>query len=129
MDKVSLEQATAEITGWLDSKKVYESVREENKSSIDLLVEAMMRGDLVLDDKDVFTHTLLFALPELKTLTYKPRVNDKMLNAARQGVKPSDAYGQLTALVSALTSTPKAVIEGLDSADKKISMSIAVFFL
>lgn len=128
--KVSLEKATDEVEGWLDKKKVYPSTRETQKDSIDLLVEAMMNGDLVLNDvTNEFTHKLLFPLEDVKELKYKSRLNDKMLRPYLQGVKSNDADGRLNAHVSALTATPKAVIENLDSADKKIMMSIAVFFL
>lgn len=130
MDKVSREQATEEVNGWLDKKKVYESTRESQKDSVDILVEAMMAGDLVLDEKtNEFTHNLLFPLDEIKSLKYKSRLNDKMLRPHLQGVKSNDADGRLAAHTAALTSQPKAVIESLDSADKKIMMSIAVFFL
>jgi hypothetical protein len=130
MDKVSREKATEEINEWLDKKKVYPSTRETQKDSIDLLIEAMMAGDVTLDDKtNEFTVNLLFPLEEVKTLKCKARLNDKMLRPHLNGVKPSDADGRLNAYISALVSQPKAVIENLDSADKKIIMSIAVFFL
>ncbi len=130
MEKVSREKATGEINGWLDKKKVYDSTREAQKDSIDLLIEAMMEGDLVLDEKtNQFTHNLLFPLDEIKQMTYKARLNDKMLRPHLQGVKSNDAEGRLSAFTAALTSQPKAIIESLDSADKKIMMAIAVFFL
>ena len=130
MDKISKEKATEEINGWLDKKKVYETTREQQKDSIDLLIEAMMNGDLILDEKtNELKHKLLFPLSETTELVYKSRLNDKMLRPHLQGVKANDADGRLTAHISALTSQPKAVIDSLDSADKKIMMSIAVFFL
>lgn len=127
---VSREIATVEINGWLDKKKIYLSTREAQKDSVDLLIEAMVNGDLILDDKsNEFTHKLLFPLTEVTELKYKARLSDRMLRPHLQGVKANDADGRLSALVAALTSTPKAVIDELDSADKKIMMSIAVFFL
>lgn len=127
---VSIEKATQEVEGWLDKKKVYPSVRESQKDSIDLLIEAIMQGDLTLDEKSgEFVHKLQFPLPELTELRYKARLNDKMLRPHLQGVKASDADGRFLALAAALTSQPKAVLEGLDSSDKKIMMSIGVFFL
>jgi hypothetical protein len=131
--KITRDQATAEVTGWLDKKKVYETTRELQKDSIDILIEAVMRGDLKLNPETfVFTHTLLepeSVNNEIKELTYKPRLNDKMLKPYLNGVKTTDAEGRLLAYVSALTGQVKGVLESLDSADKKIMLSIAVFFL
>lgn len=131
MDSVSREKATEEVEGWLDKKKVYPSTREAQKDSVDLLIEAIMSGDLTLDTlKNEFVHKLLFPLDDgPKELRYKARLNDKMLKPYLQGVKSTDADGRLAAHTAALTSQPKAIIEALDSADKKIMMSIAVFFL
>jgi hypothetical protein len=130
MDKVSREQATQEVEQWLDRKKVYASTREAQKDSIETLIEAMMNGDLTLDEKtNELNHKLLFPLDEVKELKYKSRLNDKMMRPHLQGVKSNDADGRLNALTACLTSQPKAVIENLDSADKRIMMSIAVFFL
>lgn len=133
MDKISREQATAEVKSWLDKKKVYESTRESQKDSIDLLVEAIVNGDLVLDSSTFeFKLKLLFpdALSgEITDLKFKPRLNDKMLKPCLNGVKSADADGRLLAYVSALTGQTKGVLEALDSADKKIVMAIAVFFL
>ena len=130
LKKVSREEALAEVTSWLDKKKVYDSTRESQKDSIDLLVEAMMNGDLTLDSTtNEFTHKLLFEEGDVKELKYKSRLNDRMLKPYLNGVKANDADGRLLAHTAALTTQPKAILEALDSADKKIMMSIAVFFL
>jgi len=129
---VTREQATLEVNSWLDKKKVYESTRESQKDSIDLLIEAMVNGDLKLDPDFNFIHKLL--VPEVLNgevaeLKYKLRLNDKMLKPCMNGVKSNDADGRLTAYISALTGQVKGILEGLDTADKKIALSIAVFFL
>lgn len=129
---VTREQATLEVNSWLDKKKVYESTRESQKDSIELLIEAMVNGDLKLDPDFNFIHKLL--VPEVLNgevaeLKYKLRLNDKMLKPYMNGVKSSDADGRLTAYISALTGQVKGILEGLDTADKKIALSIAVFFL
>jgi hypothetical protein len=133
MAKVSLEIATEEVTKWLDKKKVYTSTRELYKDSVDTLIEAMVEGDLSLDTETfVFTHKLLMPLEGELSITefkYKHRMNDNMLKPHLNGVKPSDADGRLTALIAALTDQPKNIISKLDSADKKICTSIAIFFL
>jgi len=129
---VTNEVAMAEVTAWLDKKKVYPSTRETQKDSIDLLVEAIMAGDLTYDeDKNEFVHKLLFpdAVGGVTEFRYKARLNDRMLIPHLQGVKSNDADGRLLAHTAALTSQPKELLKGIDSADKKIMMSIAVFFL
>lgn len=131
--KISRELATQEIEKWLDRKKVYDSTKESQKDSVDLLIEAVMNGDLTLNQTtNELRHILLFpdALNgEVKELVYKARLNDKMLIPHLQGVSPKDADGRLLAHTAALTSQPKELLKNLDSADKKIMMSIAVFFL
>lgn len=135
MTKVKLvidrDTATQEIESWLNKKKVYDSTREAHKDSIDLLIEAMMAGDLTLDSTtNEFTHRLLF--PEgagITEMKYRARLNDVMLRPYLNGVKGGDADGRLLAYTAALTQQPKNILSALDTADKKIMMSIAIFFL
>ena len=130
MAKVTREVAEQEISAWLDKKKVFQSEREKNKDSYEHLVDAMCEGYLELDDQTFeFTHKLIEPLNETPSLKYKARLNDKMLKPHLNGLKPTDAEGRLLAYGAALTTQPKAVLEGLDSADKKIMMAILVFFL
>ncbi len=129
---VTREQATIEIESWLNKKKVYQSVREAQKDSVDLLIEAMMTGDLVLDqEKNEFIHNILFpdAIGGVTEFRYKSRLNDKMLIPHLQGVKSNDADGRLLAHTAALTDQPPALLKGIDSADKKLMMAIVIFFL
>lgn len=131
--KISRELATQEIEKWLDRKKVYDSTREAYQDSIDLLIEAVMNGDLKLNhETNELTHKLLF--PDVfgggvTEFVYKGRLNDEGLTPHLQGVSPKDADGRLLAHVAALTAQPKGILKKIDSADKKIMMSIAVFFL
>lgn len=132
MDKITREVATNEINGWLDKKKVYDATRETNRESIEILIEAMTKGDLSLNDKGEFTHKLLFpdalngAATEFK---YKARLNDDMVRSHKQGIKANDFEGMWAAYGAALTAQPKKLINLLDSADKKIFNAIVVFFV
>ncbi len=109
------------------------SQREAQKDSIEVLIDAICEGVLVLNETtNEFTQTLLFPLEgeqPLKELKYRPRLNDKILQPYLVGVKPTDADGRLIALWAALTSTSKNVLTSIDSGDKRIATSIAVFFL
>lgn len=127
------EMAEQEVNAWLDRKKIFKSIRETNKDYIDTLVDAMCEGVLSLDQETwEWNHTLLFPIGEnesVKSIKYKPRLNDKMLKPFLNGVKNQDSDGRLLAHVAALTNTPREVLASLDSADKRISMSVAIFFL
>lgn len=133
MNKVAREVAEAEIKSWLDKKKVFESTRESYKDSIEVLVDAMVEGYLTLDEKDfTLTHTLMFPPEKEQSFTelkYKSRLNDNMLQPFLSGVKTSDADGRLLAYVAALTGVNRGILKAIDTADKKISMAIAIFFL
>jgi hypothetical protein len=133
MGKIAREVAIEEIDSWLDKKKVYESTRETHKDSIDVLIDAVVNGDLTLDEKtNELRHKLLF--PDavnnaITELVYKPRLNDQLVRPHLNGIKNNDGDGRLIAHTAALTSQSKNILSQLDSADKKIMMSIVVFFL
>jgi hypothetical protein len=79
-----------------------------------------------------FTHKLLFPFgDEVKVdqLEYFPRLNDKMLKPYMNGIKPDDADGRLNGYAAALTRQNRAILELMDTADKKITMAITIFFL
>lgn len=133
MDKISREVAEAEVKKWLDKKKVFESTRELRKDNIDVLVDAICEGVLVLNETDnSFTHELLFPFTgekPLSKLTYKGRLNDNILRPYLKGVPADDGDMRLNAIIAALTDSAKGIVSGLDSLDKKIASSIAIFFL
>lgn len=133
MANVTREIATKEVNSWLNSKKVLNSQRESNEENVDLLIEAVMEGILIFDDKtNIIKHKLNFPLgdaEDIKELTYKHRLNDRMLEPYLKGLKPNDGDGRLAAHICALTEKPRGIIRNMDSVDKKISVAIAVFFL
>lgn len=130
---IARELAEAEVNEWLEAKKVFPSTIEDNKDSVEILVEAIMYGVLKLEPEDKsFTHTLLFPLGEdgasVNTLKYRYRVNDKILQRFMKGVSAKDGDGRLNATIAALTETARGIIEGLDTMDKKVANAIAIFF-
>lgn len=133
MAKINREQASKEVKAWLDYKRVFERTRESNQDSIEFMEDMVCEGVLTIDAKSFeITHNLLFPLGEsedVKSLKYKSRINDKMLDPKLKGVKSNDANGMMTAYVAALTDENSGVIKGMDSQDKKVSMAIAVFFV
>ncbi len=143
MNKVVADEvAEADVNAWLDKKKVGEKTRESLKDYIDTLIEAVSTGTLTLDkgnEKDPaskptfkWTHNLLFPFENessLTSLTYECRINDRMMKPNLTGVKLGDSDGRFNALIATLTRQPRTIIETLDTADKKISMAIGIFFL
>jgi len=135
MAKINREQAEKEVTAWLDKKKVYAETREKYQQYIDIMIEAMMNGDIKIDETTFeITHTLLFQVGEDKetattSLKYLARINDKKIQPHMRGVKSDDADARLNALIAAITSTSKTDISLLDTADKRIATAIGIFFM
>lgn len=131
-DKVERSLAEQEVIDWLDKKKVSSSVRESNKDSIELLIDCICDGEMVKDDKNNLDYTLKHSFGDeekITKLTFKPRLNDKMLKPYLNGVKTNDAEGRLLAYISALTGVQRAILENMDSVDKKVAMAVVIFFL
>ena len=134
MAKINREVASKDVYGWLDSKKIMESTKESNEDSIELLIDAVVEGIVVIDDKTfLMTHNLQFPIGEdkaVKSLTYKNRINDFNLEPCMKGVKPTDSQGMMRAYIQALSGQSKSILKGLDQGtDKKISQAVVIFFL
>jgi hypothetical protein len=131
--KITRELAVEEINSWLDAKKIFESRRENFKDAIETLVEAMQNGVLTLEQGGQFRHTLLFPIQgegiSMTELTYKARLNRKMVNPHLKGVKPGDSEGRMLAHLQALTDAPKNILSVLDHEDERIADSILIFFI
>lgn len=131
---VVLEVAQQEVKNWLDLKKVKSSQRDQQKDAIDILSEAVSDGTLTIAEDGTITHKLNFPLETkegeiaLSELTYKPRLNDQMLKPYLVGVKATDSDARLISYMGALTQQNKGLLEKLDTADKRISVSITIFF-
>ena len=74
MDKlVNKEKALEEVERWLDFKGVKDSKREKSKDLIDILVDAVCDGFLVLDTDHCWIQSLTFPLENeqpVRTLKY-----------------------------------------------------------
>lgn len=132
--KVAYDVAAKEVNDWLDYKCVEPADREENKASIDKLINAVMSGVLSIADDKTITHRLKFPLDNgegqttVRELTYKPRVSYGELSARTRGVKPGDLEGRVVAYIAVLTGQAPAVLMKLDTADMSICQAIFVFF-
>lgn len=132
MKPIAPEVAEAEITAWLDAKKVMEDIRTNNVSFVETLVSAISEGRLIRDsEKNELTYKLSFPIGSgeaISELKFKARINDKMVRPYLKGVKGDDSDGRMNATISALTGQARAIIDEIDSVDKKVVMAIAVFF-
>lgn len=132
MAAVAIEQAEAEVTKWLDYKKISEDDRVDQADDIQTLVKAISSGVLVMDADCNLIHKLKFPLDgemPITELKYKPRIKVASVHSHLQGIKSSDGDGRLCAYVAALASQPKDVIKALDTEDYRVGRAIAIFFL
>jgi hypothetical protein len=132
MEQVSKDVAIADVNRWMDSKKIRPSKRTEYKQHIESLVSAVEDCLISVEDDNTITQTLLFPIGEgegVKTLTFKNRLNTEQVKPFLKNIDAGDGDGRLNAYICALTSSAVGIINKLDSEDKNISQSIAVFFL
>ena len=130
MGAVSKEIAEIEIKKWLDVKKVRDTKRESYKESVATLVEAMCSGNLVLNEDNSLTHTLLFSVGAdnaFKTLTYKSRLDVNTRMKYSEGVIGGEP--RIVATIAALTGQGNLIIASMDTEDYGIASSVAIFFL
>lgn len=133
--KKLVNEATArlDVERWLDYKKVGDAKREDNSAAIDGIVAGVMDGDLVISEQGhEITHALRFPIGNsgaVKELTYKARLSIKERNKKLKGTKATDTGEYLVALIAALASDNKAVIEELDTEDHNIAQNVALFFI
>jgi len=134
MEKVSEDQARAEVNAWLDAKRVKPPKREAHSDAIDDLVYAMVYGQLTLDSEtNEFNQKLDVPIEgegaSTTDLKYKFRLRVNETHSKMKGVKANDPDGRVMALVAALTGKPRAIIGKLDTGDYSVAQSIALFFL
>lgn len=134
--KVSIEIATKTITGWMDRKKIKPTRREALKAHIDILTDAVVSGNLSVDENNVFHYELDFpvtsgsAVTSATKIKFKPRINETMKNQYRRSVTGTTYADQLLLTLLTLTDVPKDVINALDeSTDRQVADSIALFFM
>lgn len=129
--KVTQDVAESAIEKWLDHKKIKAKKRESQKDAIETLVDAVMEGDLILDDETFqLKQTLSHPCGSIHELVFEPRLAMGKVRSKLKGIKiTEDTTGYLMGYVATLTNQPYAVIEKLDSEDYKIGQAIAGFFI
>ena len=130
---VTKEVAIKDIEKWLDKVGVAESEREENKTFIEKITNAIEDGRVFIED-DFLKQILKFPIkdkdgnPVTKDLKYKTSLSLEEVHPKLQLVKATDAHGSMLAYVSALTGVSSGMLKKMNSQDYKISQAIAVFF-
>lgn len=133
MERVEREQAANEVVAWLDYKRIKPKKREAYQDQIDILVDAVSDGDLIVNDETFeLTYNLVFPFGEEETIrqfTFKPRLKLGDVKKHLAGVKATDVDGRLQAYISALTGQPKAILQAIDTEDSSVINAIAIFFV
>ncbi len=133
--KVSLEQAQAEVQEWLDYKKITDREREKMQEFEDVLIDNIVDGYLQIDESYNFTYQMKFPIQDedgneaLSKLTFKPRLDVLSKDKALRGVKSDDSEGRQIAYVSALTNVAKGLLKKMDTEDNKVCTAIIMYFL
>jgi len=132
MEKISYEIAQQEVNKWLDARRVSVSKRESQEAAISSLIEAVMYGNIVIDENNQITQTLTYPIGEndsFTKLTYKTRITQGEVSTRISALKNSDSLSVISAYVSALTTQPLSLLQKLDTTDYSLCQTIAVFFI
>jgi hypothetical protein len=127
--------AVAEITKWLDYKKVKSQKRNELKAVIDKLINTVEDGTLSVDEAYNLKYTLQFPLEtqdkayNTNILTFKPRMTQADMQKASEGVGIQDMEGKFIGITSQLTGLMPGEVKKLDTEDMGVCKAIASFFL
>jgi len=133
--KIPRDLAAIEIDKWLDFKRLTESKRETSQDNIDLMIECIETGTLILREDFVLEHKLVFPIKNsdgqvtVEMVEYKPRLMLRDINNKMKGVKVTDSDARLLGYLSALTGKPPGVLGAMDTVDNSIAQSIVSFFL
>jgi hypothetical protein len=135
--KVDPQTALQEFERWISIKRIRDQKRQENtkNKSEDLLVSAIVEGDISIDEDGYINHNLIFPLENadgsviLNKLRYMPRIPQKLLNIKLKGVEATDGDRRIIAYGAALTNQNMGLIEQMDTEDQRIMQAIVLYFL
>lgn len=129
--KVPHETAAKEVEEYLDFKKVSNKKREEQKDSIETIVDSIVSGTLSIDENKNIVQELSFPIGNgtIPTLSYKPRLTAQAINTRMKGVKGTDVDARIMGYAAALTDKSPALLGDLDTEDLRICQAIVSFFI
>ena len=130
--KVSSELAISEVDNLIATKKMRPAKIQRLQACKDIVVEAIMCGDVSLDlDNGKIVQTLRFPLGEnqsITALTYNTRIAMKTLNAAFAKLKNLDGQSKIDATIEQMTNIMPSQVMEMEATDKEVAEAIAVFF-
>jgi len=135
MITVSYEVASQLVEGWLDYKKIKERKREAFSEAQEALVQAVMDGELKLDELYNMTYMLNVPIEDengevvIDKLVFKPRLKVSEVETKKKGLKGDDPDNKILAYIAGSTLQNTAIIKKLDTADYNFCSNIILFFL
>jgi len=142
--KVPQEMAMEEFQKWLDYKKakveltMESSSEEENgedsKANTEI-IQAIMIGDLIINDDMTMTYKLAFPVKsqegtsELSSLTLKPRLTAFEVQKATKGINKEEPFALFIGYIHVLSGEIKGLINKIDSTDFSLLQKIVGYFL
>lgn len=130
MELVNRETAQADIQRWIEAKRIKGSILEAKKPQIEMLIQAVQDGDLIVNEDCTLTQNLLFEPGGETKLTYKTRITQIDIDKAKEHVKGNDFDTLILRTQYALTGAMVNVLRNLDlSTDRVLADTIAVFFM
>lgn len=133
---VSKDQATKEVSAWMDRMDVPVANRDRDvvKELIDGLVADTMNGWLMFNDDGTITQKLKFPLADgaTKELQHSFRYQIGEFNKATKGISAIDevdyCMSRLVVINANSPKLPRAAFDKMDGADYKVCKKITVFF-
>lgn len=133
MEKVNRETAEAEVTAWLDHKKLSPKRRESKKEVIESLIELVQDGTIVIDQENFEIKQILkFEIgnqEKIRELIWKPFGNVGKVQIFMKNVESADYSGNCIAYACAQTGQSKNIINALEYEDATVIKVIANFFM
>lgn len=133
-EKVSMEVAIQEIERWMDYKKIKAKKREASRAFIDIMVDAVASGNLIVEEDHKLKMILDFPIEGegggIKEITFLARITEINKDPYRRNIKTDTFEGQTMLTLCALTRQPINVIKHLDEGtDRSLAEAIALFFM
>lgn len=128
MAQISEEVAKNDVLKWLDKQRVKPRVRAEKEDSIETLTQAICWGEAMINDNGDMVQILSFPIGETKELVYSSRITVEDIGVRTKGNAANDAFGIVSAYISASTGVSMGLLKKMDNSDMGIASAIVGFF-
>jgi hypothetical protein len=132
--KVAQEVAEAEFVRFLDAMDIdadMKALDEDDRGAFEKhkrnVVHAIIRGDLVVNDKGEPVYTPRVAIKDIDSLTFHEPTGATL--RAADGKKQGDDNARVHAIMGAMTRKPPVVFANMSVRDLKVCSSIVTLFL